>query len=185
MGRKRRIWLPSYFYHIVSRGNHRDPLFHDLADYRVFLHILKQVYQKYPFEMASYCLMTNHYHMQIRSENHSLSKTIGRLNKQYVDYYNTKYSVSGHLFEERFFASILVDTQAMLDVSSYIHLNPVKAGIAQVPEAYHHSSYSYYLNPRKKRSTLLPYLDPTILLNYFPGSTITEQARKYTEYITG
>jgi len=57
---KKRIWIPQRFYHVVCRGNRRDPLFRSRADFQAFFHILTQIHEKYPFELASYCLMTNH-----------------------------------------------------------------------------------------------------------------------------
>lgn len=50
---KKRVYLPERFYHIVSRGNRRDPLFRNASDFQAFLHILTQLYEKYPFEIAS------------------------------------------------------------------------------------------------------------------------------------
>ncbi|WP_193392232.1 transposase, partial [Neobacillus vireti] len=64
MSRQKRIWIPNRFYHIVCRGNRREPLFRNATDFQAFLHILNQLHEKVPFEMASYCLMTNHYHLQ-------------------------------------------------------------------------------------------------------------------------
>nr|WP_268744048.1 transposase [Anoxybacillus ayderensis] len=75
-GRARRIWVPHLFYHIVCRGNRRDPLFKETNDFRAFLHILEQLHEKIPFELASYCLMTNHFHLQLRSQHESISKVI-------------------------------------------------------------------------------------------------------------
>ncbi len=74
MGRAKRIWLPDYFYHVVCRGNRRDPLFYDEHDFREFFYILAKIYEKFPFQLVSYCLMTNHFHLQIRSKEHSISK---------------------------------------------------------------------------------------------------------------
>ncbi|WP_375153709.1 hypothetical protein [Anoxybacillus sp. CHMUD] len=51
--------MPHLFYHIVCRGNRRDPLFKEVNDFRAFLHILEQLHEKIPFEIASYCFMTN------------------------------------------------------------------------------------------------------------------------------
>lgn len=76
MGRKRRIWIPESFYHIVCRGNRRDHLFMDEGDYTTFLYILHHVNEVVPFELASYCLMTNHFHLQLRSREQHISKVM-------------------------------------------------------------------------------------------------------------
>src|SRR5436309_9479662 len=136
MSRQKRTWLPSRYYQIVCRGNRRDPLFRNRSDFQAFLHILVQLYEKIPFEVASYCLMTNHYHLQIRSSEVPFSKLMSLINKRYANYYNTKYRLTGHVFEKRYYDQPIEDKQGMLEVSRYIHLNPVKAKMVMVPENY-------------------------------------------------
>ncbi|MFZ4451640.1 transposase [Salibacterium aidingense] len=150
MPRMRRIWYPDYFYHIVSRGNRRDPLFRHKTDFEVFLHILHQTYEKAPFELSSYCLMTNHYHLQMRAREQSISKVMALLNKRYANYYNTRYELSGHVFEKRFFSSRIRDEEGMMEVRRYIHDNPVEARLVKKPEHYPWSSFRFYHNPQLK-----------------------------------
>lgn len=66
MGKNKRIWIPHNDYHVVNRRNRREPLFLDTYDFEAFFYILRQVHEKAPFTLTSYCLMTNHYHLQIR-----------------------------------------------------------------------------------------------------------------------
>ncbi|MRH41211.1 transposase [Aquibacillus halophilus] len=70
MGRKQRVWIANSYYHIVCRGNRRDALFRDDSDFIAFFYILQKVFDRYPFELASYCIMTNHFHLQLRSTEH-------------------------------------------------------------------------------------------------------------------
>ena len=99
MGHRIREWSPDQYYHVSSRGNRKEPLFLSGEDYSVFLHLLSKIHEKYPIELTSYCLMTNHYHLQIRSPEVSLSKVMALLNKRYAHYFNKKYDKTGHLFE--------------------------------------------------------------------------------------
>lgn len=96
MARKKRTWVFNRYYHIVCRGNRRDPLFFNSEDFKAFLYILQHIHEKFPFELASYCFMTNHYHLQLRSKEVPISKVMGLINKRYSDYYNTKYCLTGH-----------------------------------------------------------------------------------------
>ncbi|WP_163969674.1 transposase [Oceanobacillus halotolerans] len=144
MARKKRIWIPNSFYHVVCRGNRRDTLFKEAEDFNVFLYMLSKIKQDLPFDMASYCLMMNHYHLQIRSTDQPVSKIMARLNKRYADYFNTKNGYTGHVFEKRFHDKLVETKQGMLEVSRYIHLNPIGAGIVKRPEDYQWSSYRYY-----------------------------------------
>lgn len=59
MGRKHRVLIHNEFYHVVCRGNRRDPLFLHASDFQAFHHILQQLHEDTPFEIAAYCLMTN------------------------------------------------------------------------------------------------------------------------------
>ncbi|RDW18806.1 transposase [Oceanobacillus arenosus] len=177
MARKRRIWLPDTFYHIISRGNRRDAIFREEVDYNMFLHFLHQVKQKIPFELASYCLMTNHFHLQMRSLDQSISKIMSLLNKRYADYFNNKHGVTGHVFEKRFFDERILTSLSMLKVSRYIHLNPVKAGMVRDPENYQWSSYRQYYHVSD--SSLL---NPNIVLDSFPGNE-KEKRKQYHEFL--
>ena len=145
MGHRIREWSPEQYYHVSSRGNRKEPLFLSGEDYSVFLQLLSKIHEKYPIELTSYCLMTNHYHLQIRSPEVSLSKVMALLNKRYAHYFNKKYDKTGHLFEKRFFSKRVEGLIGMAEVSRYIHYNPVKACMVSEPQLYQWSSYrSYY-----------------------------------------
>ena len=172
MSRKRRVWHPDSFYHVVSRGNRRDPLFQDEKDFRVFFYNMRELYEQTPFEISSFCFMTNHYHMQLRSREVPISKIMSFINKRYANYYNTRYNLCGHVFEKRFFAEVVSGTYGNFILSHYIHMNPVRANITERPEHYRWSSYQYFHSSTKSKSTLKihPYFNPTANLELFKGS---------------
>ncbi len=179
MVRKPRIWLPNHFYHIVSRGNRKELLFHDERDYRTFLYILQQVFETHPFEIASYCLMNNHYHLQLRSKDAPISKIMSLVNKRYASYFNARNDLTGHVFEKRYFAEPLNTSANMLEVSRYIHLNPIKASLVTQPEDYPWSSYHDYFSGETIRN---PYLNRSPLLEGYPG-TVKQKANYYCDYV--
>ncbi|WP_462406991.1 REP-associated tyrosine transposase [Gracilibacillus sp. Marseille-QA3620] len=175
MGRAKRNFIPNRYYHVVCRGNRRDPLFRNAADFEAFIHILEQLCEKYPFEMASYCFMTNHFHLQICSKDTPLSKLMALINKRYANYYNTKYRLTGHVFEKRFYDKLIEDKEGMLEVSRYIHLNPVVAKMVKQPEQYPWSSYVSYYYPH---SVLLRFLNIGAVLHYYEGEE-SDKREKY------
>lgn len=177
MARKIRIWIPTCFYHVVCRGNRRDALFKDEGDFKTFLHMLALVNKKTPFELASYCIMTNHFHLQLRSKEQPVSKVMSLLNKRYADYYNTKNGITGHVFEKRYYDKIIDSGAGMLEVSRYIHLNPVKAKMVMRAESYQWSSYRYYLNTLRHHM-----LDMDAVLDYFSGNEM-EKREKYQKFM--
>lgn len=179
MSRQKRIWVPNRFYHIVCRGNRRDPLFRNATDFQAFLYILHQLHEQVSFEIASYCLMTNHYHLQIRSQNVPFSRLMSLINKRYANYYNTKYRLTGHVYEKRYYDKIIEDKEGMLEVSRYIHLNPVEAKMIRQPENYPWSSFYLYKYPK----SLPPkFMNMAILLAYYEG-TKEQQREKYCQSV--
>lgn len=178
--RPRREWSPENYYHIGSRGNWRDLLYRDKDDFQVFMYVLKEVSKEHPFEIASYCLMSNHFHLMLRTKNSSISTVMARINKFYADYHNRKYNVSGHLFEKRFYSKALIDPLGILEVSRYIHMNPVEAGIAAKPQNYKWSSFQFFHTTRK---TPPPFFTLDPILDYFPGKTVSEKKRHYCEWM--
>ncbi|WP_228550092.1 transposase [Salinibacillus xinjiangensis] len=164
MGRKKRIWEPDAFYHIVCRGNRRELLFYDREDFLVYLYILEKVYQQYPFEIAAYCLMSNHIHLQLRSQEIPISKIMALINKRHANYFNSKHNFTGHVYEKRFFDKVLRTPEDMIEVSRYIHLNPVEAKMVGAPEKYRWSSFRYYRNHQLR---VPPYMNLEVLMDSY------------------
>ncbi|MCR5747750.1 MAG: transposase [Lachnospiraceae bacterium] len=150
MPRKKRVWFPGATYHVMSRGNRRNAIFKNSSDYLEFLEYLKLVKDLYPFEVHSLCLMTNHFHMAIETADIPISKIMHRLLLSYSANYNRKYLLTGHLFENRYTAKLIEDERYLLEVSRYIHLNPVKARMVKEPLEYEYSSYGFYVSDSEK-----------------------------------
>ncbi|WP_394138511.1 transposase [Cytobacillus oceanisediminis] len=179
MARLRRVWSPPHFHHVVSRGNWRDYLFKDDQDFLAFIYILDHVHQGTKFEICSYCLMGNHFHLMLRSEKVPLSTVMRKINKSYADYYNTRYSVSGHLFEKRYFSKPIYDSLGLLEVSRYIHMNPVEANISNSPQDYKWSSYTLFSSRIKHPN----FFNPAPIHSLFPGKTPSKQKKHYCAWM--
>jgi len=166
MGRLRRVWQPEIFYHVTMRGNNRQDIFINEADFKLFFRALDYTYEKYPFTIIAYCIMNNHYHLLIRSPVAPLSNVMAIINKRYSEFYKRKYNYFGQLYETRFFASMVVDPISLLNVSSYIHQNPLKTTRALVDkmEAYPYSSYQYYADPTLKKPR---FINTQLLPSFF------------------
>lgn len=145
MARPYRIQSDNCFYHITSRGNNRKKIYLSEYDYRKFLGYLLEAKEKYKFYLYSYCLMANHYHLLAETTQANISRIMHYINGSYTTYHNTKRHRCGHLFQGRY-KSIVVDKDSyFLELSRYIHLNPVRAKIVLTPEQYKWSSYNAYL----------------------------------------
>jgi len=174
MARKKRVWYPGAVYHIVSRGNRKCHLFQDRRDYNFYLDILRKVKDDCGFSLLSYCLMTNHIHLQIKTEEVAIWKLMHQINLFYAKYFNYKYDLVGHLFQGRYFSKLIEDNLYNLGVSRYIHLNPVKASIVNKAELYSKSSYTAYLGIKENS-----LVDEKVILSYFDNNRYLY--RKYVE----
>lgn len=148
MPRKHRIWYPGASYHIMCRGNHRHDIFRDDEDRQFYLTNLRQVKKLYPYVLHSYCLMTNHVHLQIETMETTISHIMKRINMLYSIYFNKKYNFVGHLLQGRYRAQLIESDAYQLEISKYIHLNPVQANMVDRPNQYLWSSYSVYVCSR-------------------------------------
>ena len=68
MTRKKRVWYEGACYHIMGRGNRRGSIFKEPDDYALFLRVMKEVREKCPFILHAFCLMTNHFHLELTTK---------------------------------------------------------------------------------------------------------------------
>lgn len=141
MSRPIRIEFPDALYHVTARGDRCEDIFEDDPDRQVFLATLAQVIIQFNWICHAWCLMDNHYHLLIQTPDGNLSKGMRQLNGIYTQANNRRHRRVGHLFQGRFKA-ILVDGDAyLLELTRYIVLNPVRAGMVKKPSAWPWSSY--------------------------------------------
>jgi len=88
----------------------------------------------------AWCLMSNHIHLiAVPKHRDSLSRAIQRIHGDYVNYFNARYSTSGHLWQGRFKASAM-DERHLWNGVRYVERNPVRAGLVRRAEDYRWSS---------------------------------------------
>jgi putative transposase len=141
MSRPIRIEFPDALYHVTARGDRREDIFEDDSDRQMFLSTLEQVVTQFNWLCHAWCLMDNHYHLMIQTPDGNLSKGMRQLNGVYTQASNRRHKRVGHLFQGRF-KTILVDSDAyLLELTRYVVLNPVRAGMAKKPDDWSWSSY--------------------------------------------
>lgn len=187
MARKKRIWYPGATYHVMSRGNRRGTLFREHADYLLFLEYLKILKEKFPFGIHALCLMTNHFHIAIETQETSLSKLMQKLLHLYACEFNNRYHSTGHLFESRFTSCLIEDERYFLEVSRYIHLNPVKAMMVRKPEEYEYGSYSMFLSDTsdKEKSRAYSIISGLVDTSRTLGSFRNNSRDEYRMFVEG
>lgn len=142
MARKPRCNIVGVPQHVIQRGNNREACFYSEEDYRFYLECLEESAKKFNCLIHAFVLMTNHVHILVTpQQEYAISQMMQSLGRKYVRYINSVYKRSGTLWEGRFKSS-LVDTQNyFLICMRYIELNPVRAGMTEVPGEYKWSSY--------------------------------------------
>ena len=154
-----RLEFPGAVYHIYSRGNERKDVFRSSDDYELFLSILADAALTFDALIHAYCLMPNHFHLLIETKDSNLSQIMKRLLGLYTVRFNRRHKRLGHLFQGRYKALIVDKDAYFLQLSRYIHLNPVKSKLAKQPEDYRWSSMRYYL---KEESPAFLFRDFTL-----------------------
>lgn len=141
MARPVRIEFSGALYHVTSRGDRRELIYEDDVDREMFLNVFGQVVDDFNWLCHAYCLMSNHYHLVIETPEGNLSKGMRQLNGVFTQASNRRHGRSGHLFQGRY-KSILVDADAyLLELTRYVVLNPVRAGMVRDPGGWVWSSY--------------------------------------------
>jgi putative transposase len=141
MPRSARNHLAGGIFHVTSRGNRGAPIYVDDVCRRRFLSFFDAVIVAAGWKCLAYCLMTNHFHLALAMEQPTLSGGMHWLNGCYAQWFNRRHGFKGHLFEDRFHSEPVESESHLLEVSRYIPLNPVRAGICSHPGAWRWSSY--------------------------------------------
>ncbi|HEX5470211.1 MAG TPA: transposase [Gaiellaceae bacterium] len=142
MPRPIRILLAGGIYHVMNRGNRREPIFCSDGDFILFRELLGQVARERQWIIHAFCLMPNHYHVLVETPKADLSVGIQRLNGEYASWFNRCYGLVGHVFQGRYRSSLIESDGQFLHTVRYIAQNPVRAGLADSPAGWRWSSYA-------------------------------------------
>ena len=178
MARPLRIEYSGAFYHITSRGNERKAVFKSERDREKLLSYLGSATERYAAIVHVYCLMDNHYHLLMETPAGNLSQIMHHINGAYTTYFNAKRERSGHLFQGRYKAILIEADEYAKELSRYIHLNPVRAGMCAHPEEYPWSSCRYYTVETK----VPDWLQRGLILGYF-GQNLSDSMKPYQDFI--
>ena len=126
MVRPLRIQYPGAFYHVTCRGNKRQKIFLDDDDRHWFLKVMCESLEIYQVVLYCYVLMDNHFHLVIQTLRANLSEFMRRFNISYTSWFNYHHNICGHVYQGRYKAFLVDADNYLLEVSRYIHLNPVR-----------------------------------------------------------
>ena len=126
MARALRIQFEDAIYHLCARGNRRESIYRSEKDYLWFEHLLAESLTRYSVELHAFVLLPNHFHLLARTLQPNLSRWMHWLITSYSVWFNRRHRTSGHLFQGRYKAFLVQDGEYLLELSRYLHLNPVR-----------------------------------------------------------
>jgi REP element-mobilizing transposase RayT len=154
MARPLRIDIENGLYHVTSRGWERRAIVRDDGDRERWVSLLERVALRCGWRLFAWALISNHFHLYLRTPQPNLSAGMHDLNSGYASAFNRRYRRSGALFQGRFKAILVEDESHALELTRYLHLNAVRAKLAERPEEYAWSSYREYLGLREPAAWL-------------------------------
>ena len=160
MARKLRVEYPGAIYHVMNRGDRREPIFKDEADRQRFIETLGEACAKTDWQVHAYVLMPNHFHLVVETPQPNLVAGMKWLLGTYTSRFNRRHQLFGHLFSGRY-KSLIVDgsgTGYLKSVCDYVHLNPARAKLVpeeQPLQSFVWSSWPAYLGVPSRRPVWL------------------------------
>ena len=164
MPRRFTPFIQNQYYHFYNRGNNRQYIFFERANYLYFLQDIKKYLVEY-MDIIAYCLMPTHYHILARVKPLELcntqltdaeddetsafiSKAMQMFSISYTKVINKRYNRVGALFQGQFQGKLIQESSHLSHICVYIHANPVKDKLVSLPEDWEFSNYLEWINLR-------------------------------------
>ena len=139
---------PGRWFHVMNRGMSRRTVFETRRDIRYFLSRVAYAVRRGEIEVHSFCIMTTHFHLLVRSPVGKLADAMRRIQGEYVCWFNRPRVRDGSLCRGRYLSKLVMSLMYRSICVRYIDYNPVKAGLAKKPSDYPHGSAARFA--RKK-----------------------------------
>jgi REP element-mobilizing transposase RayT len=163
----RRILYPGAIYHATVHSlDELWPWEDDVARARCLVE-MNRALRGHGVQCHAYCVMSNHFHLLLRTPEGGLSEAMQQLNTNVARAANRRLRRRGRVLLAPYDARLVEDQSYLVEVARYVVLNPVRAGICTDPSEYRWSSYRMTagLAPR------LPFVTTDWLLAQLGGPT--------------
>ena len=170
MPRRRRVFVEGGIYHVYNRCARGEHVLADPEEAISFVELLRFVKERDDFIIFAWCVMSNHYHVALRTSVVPLPRTMHYLQGRFSRDFNRRWGRTGPLWQSRYKAKLIDDPQYLPRLIEYIHLNPVKGGIVDNPAKYTFSGHRELVRKVKN-----PVCDPDEALLCFvkvPGTGV-------------
>ena len=177
MARAWRIEYEGALYHVLSRGNEKQNIVINDDDRKLFLGTAGEMGERFEIDLFAYVLMDNHYHLLFRTNRANLCRSMQWFGATYTKRFNLRHNRSGHLFQGRFKNMLVQNDAYLLQLSYYIHRNPLRAGMVKRLADYKWSSYRAYAYAKSHQN----WLNTNVILSQFIN--VKDQHQAYRENI--
>lgn len=141
MARPLRLEFRGALYHVTSRGDGREAIYHDDADRNLCLEVLEGTIRRFHWRVHAWCLMGNHYHLLVETPDGNLAQGMRHFNGVYTQRFNRRHGRVGHVFQGRYKAILVQKDSYLLELARYIVLNPLRAHMVRSAKDWPWSSY--------------------------------------------
>jgi REP element-mobilizing transposase RayT len=182
MARAWRIEYEGALYHVLSRGNEKQNIVLNDDDRKLFIATVGEMAERFEIDLFAYVLMDNHYHLLFRTNRANLCRSMQWFGATYTKRFNLSNHRVGHLFQGRYKNMLVQNDAYLLQLSYYIHRNPLRAGMVRRLAGYKWSSYRAYTYGRSKPK----WLNTDVILSQFlnvkdPHQAYRENMQKYSK----
>lgn len=180
MPRQPRLDLPGLLHHVIARGIERRDIFNDDRDRESFVERLGELVAAGGARLYAWCLLSNHFHLVLRTGDRPLAWLMRRLMTGHAVRYNLRHNRSGHLFQNRFKSIVVEEEPYFLELVRYVALNPVRARMVATPEeldGYRWSGHAVIVGREAA-----PWQDVGEVLSRF-GRREKEAVKRYREFV--
>jgi putative transposase len=178
MARRDRIVFCGAIYHVMARGNRKQPIFVDDADRTRFLMILAIGLVKFGAECFAYCLMGNHFHLVVHTPRANIADVMHHIDGLYAQYVNWRHHTTGHLWDGPYKGIVIDDTDYLRSAIAYVLRNPVAAGLVTDAGFWRWSSYNATIGKASPKFLTLTWLE-----SLFGTSTLEESRELLIEHV--
>ena len=168
---------PGAIHHVCARGAKKALIYLDDRDRERYLGCLAGAVQAHDWRLLSYCLMDNHVHLVVETVLPNLGVGMHAAHRPFAQWFNERHGTSGHVFEGPYRSKRVRSDAQFWQLSKYVALNPVEAGLCERPEEWRWSSYGGVV-----RGDPPAFVDVGRLLELFSGAGGDPLAR-YVEFV--
>ena len=153
MPRQSRLDAPGALHHIIVRGIERCDIFADDRDRYDFIDRLGAIIEETDTGCFAWALIPNHFHLLLRTGSAPIATVMRRLLTGHATRFNRRHRRNGHLFQNRYKSILCQEDSYCLELVRYIHLNPLRAKLAEDMDAlgkYPFSGHSVIMGKEQK-----------------------------------